>query len=129
MNLWMYLVGKMRVYGNRIAFPELNMTYSDILAFPTGKDIGKLRICEAKTRAEQAVEILKSIAAGTVSVPVTHEYGESRYQMICRTIDNDITGKISPVLHSFNNSSFPFSFKTYLPIFHGATPPPLCCKT
>ena len=89
MNLWMYLVGKMRVYGNRIAFPELNMTYSDILAFPTGKDIGKLRICEAKTRAEQAVEILKSIAAGTVSVPVTHEYGESRYQMICRTIDND----------------------------------------
>ena len=65
------------------------MTYSDILAFPTGKDIGKLRICEAKTRAEQAVEILKSIAAGTVSVPVTHEYGESRYRMICRTIDND----------------------------------------
>ena len=24
-----------------------------------------------------------------MSVPVTHEYGESRYQMICRTIDND----------------------------------------
>jgi len=89
MNLWTYLVGKLRAYRDSIAFPELNMTYSDILAFPTGKDVGKLRICEAKTRAEQAVEILKSIAAGTVSVPVTHEYGERRYRMICRTINND----------------------------------------
>lgn len=83
MTLWEYLKTQMQPYADRVAFAGSKITYADLLRLeraPQGKP--KLRLCEGNTREDQAYQILRCIAEGNVSVPITNEYGEKHCQAI-----------------------------------------------
>ncbi len=83
MTLWEYLKTQIQPYADRVAFAGSKITYADLLRLervPQGKP--KLRLCEGNTREDQAYQILRCIAEGNVSVPITNEYGEKHCQAI-----------------------------------------------
>ena len=89
MNLWNYLKSKMQKYGNRIAFADSGLTYKDLLSFSEClPSRSQFVLCEGETRELQTITILKCLAEGNISVPVTKEYGEKNYKYIRNVIDN-----------------------------------------
>lgn len=90
MKLWEYLKKKMAPYASRVALGGSGITYKDLLRLnERGNCHGKLNIVEGSTRERLALEILKCIAAGNVTVPVSKEYGESRYETIRKTVEGE----------------------------------------
>lgn len=87
MMLWNYLKARIEKYGDRVAFANAKLTYRDILRFERVSSLKKLILCEGATKEEQAIEILKCIAAGNTAVPVTKEYGMAHYEYIQQVVE------------------------------------------
>ena len=87
MTLWNYLKAKMSQYERRVAFAGSGLTYGDLIGLEKERaEQRRLKICEGKTREEQAIEIIKCIASGNVAVPVSAEYGARNYEYIRQTV-------------------------------------------
>ena len=93
MKLWEYIKEKMLPYRERMAFPEKGITYGELLKMKETKGERRLRICEGKTRGEQGLEILRSIASGATTVPLSKEYGDKNKEGIRKEIES--AGKAS----------------------------------
>ena len=87
MKLWTYLKRKMAPFAERTAFAGSGVCYRDLLELEEGGRGGKLRICTGKTREEQALAILRCLAAHDVAVPVSPEYGEKQAQKVKRQLE------------------------------------------
>ncbi len=90
MKLRSFLKSVMTPYANRVAFENSGITYSDLLKlFDNEKKGGKLKLCEGKTKEEQALNILKCIAEGNIAVPVSEEYGNEQYAYVKNLVCKD----------------------------------------
>ena len=86
MKLWEYLREKMRPHADKVAFARSGITYRELLEWKGQKNTGKLRVCTGANREEQAISILRCIAAGDVAVPVSLEYGAKQYCRIAEAV-------------------------------------------
>lgn len=87
MKLWGYLKEKMQPYANKVAFARSGVTYGELLGLESETGNGKLRLCTGRTRGEQAMSILRCIAAGDVAVPAAEEYGKVQYERIAEIVN------------------------------------------
>ena len=87
MKLGEYLREKMRPYANKVAFARSGITYGELVGMAGGTGNGKLRLCTGRTRGEQAISILRCIAAGDVAVPAAEEYGKVQYERIAEIVN------------------------------------------
>ena len=87
MKLWEYLKEKMQPYANKVAFARSGITYGELVGLESGTGTGKLRLCAGRTRGEQAISILRCIAAGDVAVPAAEEYGKVQYERIAEIVN------------------------------------------
>ena len=87
MKLWEYLKEKMQPYANKVAFARSGVTYGELVGLESETGNGKLRLCAGRTRGEQAISILRCIAAGDVAVPAAEEYGKVQYERIAEIVN------------------------------------------
>lgn len=98
MRLWTYLKQRMKKYGDRIAFANSGITYTDILNFDcSAKHSRKLVVCDGNTRENHAISILKCIASGNVTVPLSQEYGDKIYVYLRNVVSGENTQDLSDV--------------------------------
>ena len=95
MKLWDYLKRHLVQYKERIAFANSQLTYNDILQFEKAGGRRKLTLCVADTKEEQAIAILKCIAAENVAVPAIKEYGSNLFNHIANLVHTEAKQDIS----------------------------------
>lgn len=86
MKLWEYLREKMLPHADKVAFARSGITYRELSEWNEQKNIGALRVCTGANREEQAISILRCIAAGDVAVPASLEYGAKQYCRIAEAV-------------------------------------------
>lgn len=116
MKLWRFLKNRMHYYGNKIAFTQGNITYSkliDLVEKEQRKQKYRLVIAKGKTKQEQAIEILRTIASGNIPVPVEASYGIERENAIENILaeNHDTLNKTAVVLFTSGTTGKPKGVK------------------
>ena len=94
MKIWQFLKDKMLKYGEKIAFPDSNITYSNLIKSAENnaesiKGNNRLKLAFADKKITQAMEILSILVSDNVVVPVSKCYGEKLYEEILSQITGD----------------------------------------
>lgn len=91
MKLWDFLKSRMYEYGATVAFPDIGMSYHELIIYAESgeKGEGNLQVLQKNTRQELALAVLSCIAGGNVAIPVDACYGERYVQNIQELVSND----------------------------------------
>lgn len=95
MKLYDFLLSKMVSYANKIAFGNSKTTYGQLIkkiSETSHKYVlkDKLIYTLAKSKEEQAIEILAILASDNVAVPLCDDYGKRQKEYIINLIKDDL---------------------------------------
>ena len=93
MNVWKAIGRRMRRYGDRIAFVRGKITYAQLLSLVENRQNASskhlLVPVYGKTKQEQAIGILQTLACGNIPVPMEESYGSVREEKIRKILSEN----------------------------------------